>query len=205
MRIAVFGGTFDPPHNGHIAIAESILSGSYAEKILFVPAYIPPHKQDNEKSSFETRLAMLKLACADKSGFQISALEAERQGPSYTIDTMRELSLKNPNDKFILLIGADSLLNLHTWYQAEELLREFEILAYPRNGSDCDFTVLKNLWPPDIAEKLKQSIVKTAVFNISSTEVREAVSSGRTLSKLVCPSVEKYIKENNLYKNNGVN
>ncbi len=200
MRIAVFGGTFDPPHNGHIAIAERIISGSYADRVLFVPAYIPPHKQDNQKSPFERRLAMLRLACAGLPCFQISTLEAERKGPSYTIDTMRQLAEENPTDKFILLIGADSLLNLHTWYKADELAREFEILAYPRTAFACDLSLLKSFWNEEIAEKLIHSLIQTPQFDFSSTEVRYAVSSGRNLSRLVCPSVEKYIMENNLYK-----
>lgn len=209
-KIAVFGGTFDPPHMGHSLLAEKIITYKYADEVMFIPALSPPHKPSSPTVVFQDRIKMVKLA-ADlmnkKKGnfFKVSDIEGERTKiPSYTFDTMVELDKRYPGTNFIILIGEDSLLHLHTWYKADKLINNWKIITYPRNCTEEHQTgileELRKKWPDNIAYLLFESILPYELCDISSTEVREKLSNQLDVSNLIYPEVHKYIKEKGLYK-----
>lgn len=205
-RVAVFGGTFDPPHWGHVRLAEAVLAANLADQVLFVPAALPPHKTDRPISAFEHRLAMLKLAIAGRPRFSVSDMERDRlPEPSYTIVTLRELETKQPEWTLILLIGGDSLRHLRSWRDAETLVRRYPIVTCPRPGEKPDLETLRREWPPDLAEKLHRSaLTLSAVSTASSTRAREAAKTGdkETLSALSPEAVWRYIEKTGLYAEN---
>ena len=199
---AVFGGTFDPVHFGHFGLAEYILEHGHADRIVFLPAPHPPHKPGFEPAPFADRVAMLRAAIGDHPGMSVSELEAERTGPSYTVDTLDILKARYPETRFVWVIGSDSLNQLHLWHKAERLVRENRFLAYPRPGAEADPELLKSVWPPDLAEKLLGSVLTGAPeFDPSSTEVRMRLSEqGADACRDLLPDpVLNYIKEHNLY------
>ena len=134
MKIGILGGSFDPVHYGHLLLAQYALEELELHGVLFMPAKQPPHKEEDQLSSFEDRLAMLKIAFEGKAEFDITTVEQEREGPSYTYDTLRLLRQEQPETEFVFLIGADSLMTLEKWYRAEDLLREFSFAVAPRPG-----------------------------------------------------------------------
>ena len=206
---AVFGGTFDPVHLGHIGLAEYLLKTGSVKKVVFLPAPHPPHKPGNEPAPFADRTAMLRAAVSGHAGMSVSEIEAERSGPSYTVDTLDVLKKRYPTEQFVWVIGSDSLNQLHLWYESERLVRENRFLTYPRPGAEADMALLKSVWAPDLFEKLRDSILTGAPeFDPSSTEVRKRLSGQDTdvCRDLLPESVLNYIKEHNLYpKRNGDN
>ena len=212
QRIAVFGGTFNPPHNGHLQLVKQIIHNRTADRILFMPALRPPHKLDTPSVSFKDRLAMVQIM-ADKLNkeqgkdlFAVSNIESKRtETPSYTYETMIELKKHDLNSTFSLLIGGDTLLQFHTWYMAEKLIKNWNILTYPRgdifSSPEKVLKKLKKNWDEKIASLLFQSILPVDVCNISSTEIRCILENQGNLSNFLDPDVYKYIKEKGLYKN----
>jgi nicotinate-nucleotide adenylyltransferase len=188
-RIGILGGTFDPPHNGHIAIAETAIRELRLKEVIFVPARIPPHKSKNETSSQQDRLAMLKLAVGGRNEFKISEIEFNRPGPSYTIDTLIELQRENPEGEFCFIIGADNISEMESWYQPERILKIVKVAAAGRPGFS----------PEGKFSAMIESFDMTPV-NVSSTMIREKVRSGRSISGLLPPAVEEYIIKWDLYK-----
>ena len=135
---AVFGGTFDPVHTGHIGLADYLLKTGRVSRIVFLPAPHPPHKDGLAPAPFTDRAAMLRAAVAGHEGMSVSEIEAERSGPSYTVDTLDVLKQRYPAEHFVWVVGSDSLNQLHQWYEAERLVRENRFLAYPRPGAEAD-------------------------------------------------------------------
>ena len=199
---AVFGGTFDPVHTGHIGLAEYLLKTGRVNRIVFLPAPHPPHKPGNEPAAFADRAAMLRAAIAGYPAMSVSELEAERSGPSYTIDTLDILKERYPAEHFVWVIGSDSLNQLHLWHESERLVRENRFLAYPRPGAEADPDLLRSVWPPGLFAKLRDSLL-TGVpeFDLSSTEVRKRLSEqGVDACRDILPGpVLNYIKEHQLY------
>ena len=145
---------------------------------------------------------MLRAAVAGHPGMSVSEMEAERPGPSYTVDTLDILKKRYPAERFVWLIGTDSLNQLHLWYEAERLVRENRFLAYPRPGAEADPDLLRSVWPPELFEKLSASILTGAPeFDPSSTEARlHLVERGADACRDMLPEpVLNYIKEHNLY------
>ena len=139
MRTAFFGGTFDPPHNGHLELARHILKSGRTDRILFVPAYDPPHKLEKKISPFADRVAMLEMLLKDEPAMLISDIESRAKlTPSYSYKIMKLLEKEFPGDTLQVLIGGDSLEALHTWYKARPLAAEYEIICYPRKGYGFD-------------------------------------------------------------------
>ncbi|MDD3118560.1 MAG: nicotinate (nicotinamide) nucleotide adenylyltransferase [Victivallales bacterium] len=201
MRTAVFGGTFDPPHSGHIALARAVINGGYADKILFIPAFRPPHKADKHATPFADRAAMLTLALHDFPAAEISLLEAQHpERLSYTFETMCELTAAHPEQRYRLLIGADSLVQLHRWHRARELAERWPILTYPRPGFPVTLAELAPHWPELLARKLVQSIMELPVSAWSSTAIRTELRQGRCPADALVPGVIKYIQEKRLYR-----
>lgn len=196
-KIAVFGGTFNPIHNGHIHLAKCFAELLHVEKVLVIPTNIPPHKQAPNLASAQARLAMCRLAVCNDPLFEVSSIEVCRSGPSYTAETLCELKQIYPDSELFLLTGEDMFVTLEQWYHPETIYSLSTICAAPR--SKAGSTALCAY-----AEKLRSKGVKTRVENInylpiSSTMVREAVKAGKSISALVPKAVEQYIYAKKLY------
>ena len=203
MKIAFFGGTFDPVHNGHLALAKLVLEHRSAGRIMFVPAPNPPHKTDREITPFEVRYEMLALALEGKGeGFALSDIEKWRSGRSYTIDTLNQLSKLYEYDDILLLIGEDSLRQLHSWRQCHEIVRRFGIIAYPRGEEPVSREELRRYWAEEETEKLLSAVLPSApCFPVSSTEIRGMIRRGEweKAEALLPPPVMNFIRKNGVY------
>jgi nicotinate-nucleotide adenylyltransferase len=197
--IAIFGGTFDPPHNGHVSLAGKVISSGAAGKVVFVPAFRPPHKPGAPVSEFKVRLDMLKLATAGEDRFDVSDIEGGRTGPSFTFDTLDEFSKLQPDSEIRLLIGSDSLKLLHTWHRADELVRRWPLLVYPRKGFPASREELCLNWGMEVAERLLGYILPMPFYDISSTYIRDKILKGEDVGGLLDPDVYGYIMRNGIY------
>jgi nicotinate-nucleotide adenylyltransferase len=189
-RIGIYGGTFDPPHAGHIAIARQALKQLSLTRLYFVPACIPPHKTLRPSTPAKHRLAMVKLATAGQKEFQISAVELQRRGVSYTIDTLKYFRKRFPSAELILIIGADNLAQFDAWKSPKEILKLASLAVYKRRGFNRSLMSKKT-----IAVSLKGRI-----YPISSTEIRKKLKKELSVSRLISKPVFKYIQDNSLYR-----
>jgi nicotinate-nucleotide adenylyltransferase len=202
-KIGIMGGTFDPPHLGHILPVEVAAAEFQLDWVWFIPAFIPPHKQDQERTDPFHRTAMLALALKNFPQFRISPLELLRADISFTVDTIRELqSQVDAQDRLYFIMGSDSFLEVHTWYSPARLLTACHFIIV--NRGDKKEALLKNLeeLESDLRLSLKQSVhfVSSLPIPYSSTEIRRIVSAGGTeISNMVFPEVEAYIKKHCLY------
>jgi nicotinate-nucleotide adenylyltransferase len=187
-RIGILGGTFDPPHNGHIAIAWAALDEFRLAKIIFIPAKIPPHKLKKNIAPQQDRINMLSLAVAGHDKFEISDIELHREGPSYTVDTLTRLHQLYPNDELVLLIGADNVVEMETWREPDKIAALSTIAAVNRpgftpKGRFADKVVLFEMPPSEI----------------SSTDIRKKIRAGLPITGMVPEAVEEYILSHRLY------
>ena len=200
-KIGVFGGSFNPVHNGHIHAAQFALESLGLSEILFLPSNIPPHKRaDDEGIKTEDRLQMLAAALSDKKDFSVCDIEIKRGGTSYTIDTLQELIKRYPNDRLYFIIGSDMLLYFETWKDSEEIFKLCTLVAMTRLHQDKN-AVLKHRDYLMQKYAAKIIVIDNEVEEISSTQVREQVRRGEKISELVPEMVEQYIKENEVYQN----
>ena len=207
-QTAVFGGTFDPVHFGHVGLAEHLLKSGLAGHVVFLPAKEPPHKYAFRAAPFADRAEMLRLAVAGHPSMSVSTLEAERPGPSYTVVTLDILKRLRPGERFVWIIGTDSLNQLHQWYEAERLVRENRFLSYPRPGAEADEALLRSVWPDDLYRKLADGILRgVPEFDLSSTVLRERLEAeGPEACRGMTPDcVLEYIKQHQLYTEQGAN
>jgi nicotinate-nucleotide adenylyltransferase len=230
MNIGLFGGTFDPVHRGHLALARAASERCQLARVLFVPANVPPHKQKQPLLPFSHRYAMIALATAQEKNFAPSLLEAPEDSalsesgkktprPNYTIDTIRRLkqSLKKI-DRLFLLIGIDAFAGIAKWHEPEALFRECAFIVASRPGyslADVANSLPESLRPRQEVTRpfQKQKAMGDLVLNgvsvhlldevyqpISSTAIREAAAAGKPLGRFVDPAVANYIKKMNLYR-----
>ncbi|HEX6506109.1 MAG TPA: nicotinate-nucleotide adenylyltransferase [Chloroflexota bacterium] len=196
-RVGVFGGTFDPIHIGHLAAAQDAADALDLTRVLFVPNRRPPHKVGLVVSPAKDRLAMVELSIAGNPRFQLSTIEFERDGLSYTLDTLRELRRHNSGTELIFLTGCDALSQLHTWSRPRELLDEFQIAIMDRpTGKQVSWEAVEERFP---AIRHQVEIVHVVQLNISSDEIRRRVTTGHSIKYYVVPAVEEYIVEHGLY------
>jgi nicotinate-nucleotide adenylyltransferase len=189
-RLGILGGTFDPPHNGHIAVARTALKEFDLRNVIFVPAKYPPHKQAEEISSETDRLNMLKLAVDNYPEFEVSEMELNREGLSFTIDTLREIKNLFSEFEIVFIIGADNIAEMESWFKPEEILETATVVAFNRPG----FT-------PGGRFKSRIKMFNMLPVDISSTEIREKLRSGREVTGLLPAAVLDYIEKNSLYGN----
>lgn len=203
MRLGILGGTFDPPHNGHLQIAHAARDALELAHIVFLPAKQPPHKQDDADgdldpvSPLEARLAMLRLALRPHPEFVISLLEVERDGLSYTVDTLRELRRDSPDADIFFIMGMDSLVNLPTWHQPREIVKLGKLAVLNRPGYQLDLDALERQVPGVSAALV---MVPAPKVDISSTDIRSRVRRDKSIRGLVPPAVANYIQQHHLYK-----
>ena len=187
MRLGVFGGSFDPVHVGHLIVAEAAADILGLEKILFVPARVQPFKVGLHSASADDRVVMLQLAIEDNPRFSLDRREIERDGPSYTVDTLRELHSEIPQDQLFLLVGADAALDLPLWHEAESLADYATLIVLSRPGFEM----------PE-SEMISRSIDVPAI-SLSATHIRQSASAGGSLRYLLPSAVMEYIESNGLY------
>ena len=187
MRIGVFGGSFDPVHVGHLVVANAAAKKLRLERVLFVPARLQPFKIGRHYAAPDDRLAMLRLAITGNEVFLVDRRELNRAGPSFSVDTLRELSAEYPSDELFLLIGADAALDLPQWHEFEELPHLANLVVLSRPGAE----------PPRYS--MVSQILEVPAVDISATEVRAAVARGDSISQMVPPPVAEYIESNSLY------
>ncbi len=198
MRIGIYGGTFSPPHNGHLQAARAFMEQMWLDILYVIPTAIPPHKQMQVAISPEDRMEMCRLAFAGMEGVYVSDMEIRRGGKSYTVDTLRELS--GEDRRLFLLCGTDMMLTLDAWRSPEEIFR----LCYPvyiRRESDksLDGKIIQKI--ADYQQKYGKVVrrIVTEPIELSSNEIRARLTEGASISHLVPAAVEKYIQDNHLY------
>lgn len=196
-KLGILGGTFDPVHNGHIYSAQAVYEQLQPEKIIFIPAFIPPHKVGQDFAPAADRYNMTVLATRDYPYFEVSDMELHRSGISYTLDTIRELQQIYPEYELYFLIGADTIPQLQTWHKIDELLQLVTFVAAKRPGYR---QVLDRACSSlGVIAREKIVLVDTPEYEVSSTDIRQKIRSGASLQGLVPAPVEQYIREHRLY------
>ncbi len=196
-RIGIFGGTFDPPHLGHLILASEASAQLHLNRLLWVLTSVPPHKLDQPITPLKDRLAMVRLALEGQPAFELSTVDMDRPGPHYTLDSMRLLAAQNPHAELILLLGGDSLRDLPTWHHPQELVAACsEIGVMQRPDESIDLTSLEKTIP-GLTTKVR--FVDAPLLEIASHEIRARSEAGRPFRYYVLPSVYRYIIDHKLY------
>ena len=197
-RIGLFGGTFDPPHLGHLILASEAQAQLELTRLLWVLTPEPPHKQEQVITAIEHRLAMVKLAIQDNPSFELSRLELDRPGPHYTLDTVQLIAQQNPAAEIVPIIGGDSLRDLPTWHEPKELLYACHWVGVMRRPSDsADLEALERELP---GIRSKVHYVDAPLLEIASREIRSRIARGKTVRYYLPQPVYEYIEEHHLYK-----
>ncbi|WP_232725406.1 nicotinate-nucleotide adenylyltransferase [Bacillus sp. FJAT-44742] len=189
IKVGILGGTFDPPHHAHLMIAQEALTECGLDEVWFIPVNVPPHKQRSSTTSNRQRKEMIQLAINDNPFFKLSTIELERGGPSFTIDTIKQLKKENPSHEYYFIIGGDMAEQLDTWHEINALkkLVTFTVAARPPYKSS-----------PPFQEGIL--IMEAPQLDVSSTDIRLRVKMGKNIQYLVPDSVREYIKERGLYE-----
>ncbi|HZU97112.1 MAG TPA: nicotinate-nucleotide adenylyltransferase [Planctomycetota bacterium] len=193
MRIGLVGGSFNPIHRGHLAIARSAREALHLDRVILIPSARPPHKKNLDLAPAADRLAMARLAAGP--GIEVSSIELDRQGPSYTVDTLRAFHAQEPDAELTFIIGADSVPELVTWRDAKTLvgLARFAVAARPGHDLDREVTASEQ------ALGAKFTLVPIEPDPVSATDIRERVRAGRSIDGLVPDAVRDYIRAHHLY------
>ncbi|MFP4052855.1 MAG: nicotinate-nucleotide adenylyltransferase [Phycisphaerae bacterium] len=202
-RIVLLGGTFDPVHHGHLIVARAIAEARGLPRITLMPTGTPPHK-DAARTAGRHRLEMLRLAVAGDPLFDVTDWEIRRKVRSYTIRTVRMLQAEQPGRRVTLIVGADMLADLPNWREVDELMGLADFLVAHRPGWDSRmedvFGTLRERFGAPLAAKLREGLVETPRIDISSTEIRRRLGSGRSVRYLTPDNVIYYARENRLYQ-----
>lgn len=193
MRLGIFGGTFDPPHIGHLIVAQDAALALRLDRVLVVPAAEPPHKR-RQLTPSATRLEMTRAAVGGDPLFEVSDIELGRSGPSYTVDTLRELRQLRPADDLVLLIGEDQYREFGTWREPETVRELAEIAVLSRGGEGE-----AERQPPVAWEDAGVLRVHVTRIDVSSTDLRKRVGMGLPIRYMVDPAVATIIRNNRLY------
>lgn len=216
QKIGILGGTFNPVHYGHLAAAEEVMHRLGLDKVLFIPTFIPPHKQDEDLPSGAHRLEMVRIAVQGNPAFEPSDIEIRRGGRSYTIDTIEELHRSLPGAEFYFLTGIDTFLEIQTWHRWQHLLAQCIFVVLSRPGyrfTDLERIDFMRPSRPDFEKmdggSLAQAVVRTGaysvflemipLYDISSTDIRARVKQGGSVKYLLPDAVENYIIKNKFY------
>lgn len=213
--IGLFGGTFNPVHIGHIKVAEEVITRLPLDGILFIPSYIPPHKNRGEVVPVRHRLRMVEIACQGHPSWQVSDVEARRRGPSYSIETLRRMKKAQPGDQFFFIVGTDAFLEIETWKDYELLIQECSFVIVKRLGFAIELVkkVIDKIKPASLIVLKKTDILESGrslsvglyvleaeTPDVSSTEIRKRLKVGLPVTGLVPPGVEEYIEKYKLYR-----
>jgi len=189
-KVGIFGGTFDPIHNGHLITAQSVREIRKLDKIIFMPSFVSPHKKNIDTAKPEQRLKMIELAIEGVDFFESSDYEISRGGISYTVDTLREM--KKFYDEIEFIIGYDNIFEFHTWKDPDEIMKLVKVLVLKRKSSH----------PITFEDKyVKEAVfVQTRGIEISATDIRERIKKGMPIHFLVPEKVKEYIYSSDLYR-----
>jgi nicotinate-nucleotide adenylyltransferase len=200
MRLGLFGGTFDPVHYGHLLLAESAREQCKLERVLFLPAAIPPHKQGLQPTPPAVRIEMLELAIAGHEAFAVSRYEVERGGVNYTADTLAHFRQQDPDGELFFLMGADMLHDLPHWHQPERICRlAIPVVAARPGVGEPDFDCLRGVTTPERIETMRRCVVRMPLIGLSGTEIRRRVAEGLSIRYQTPRAVEKYIQTHGVY------
>ena len=201
MRLGIFGGSFDPIHNGHLQLAAAGLESCELDHVWFVPAWLPPHKQDRRQTPGAVRAKMVELAITDHERFEPCRTELDRGGISYTIDTLIEIRQQQPHAELFLLLGADSLHDLPTWHRPVDICRLARPVVVERPGSrETDLTVLANLLSAEGQANVNPVRAEMPACDVSSSEIRRRVAAGESIEGLTPCAVADFIAQQGLYR-----
>lgn len=201
MRLGVFGGSFDPIHNGHLLLAECCREQCRLDAVWFLPAAVPPHKQDQQLTPDKQRIEMLELAIADRPAFSVCRYEIDRGGVNYTVETLTHLKDEDPTRELFFLLGADMLADLPHWRNAPRVCELAVPVAVCRPGAEpVDFSCLGGIVGPERVELIRRHQVEMPEMGISSTDLRQRVASGQSIRYRVPRAVEMYIQSHGLYR-----
>ncbi|MBE3067043.1 MAG: nicotinate (nicotinamide) nucleotide adenylyltransferase [Chloroflexi bacterium] len=196
--IGLFGGTFDPPHIGHLILSAETHAQLGLDRLLWVLTPNPPHKQGQPITPLEHRLAMVKLAISDNRLFELSTVEIDRPRPHFALDTVKIISEQNPTSDLVYLMGGDSLRDLPTWHRPTDLVAALRFIGVMRRPGDfIDLPALENIIPGLTA---KVRFVDAPLLDIAAHEIRQRVADDRPFRYFLPPAVYDYIMEHNLYR-----
>ncbi len=212
MRIGLLGGSFNPVHNAHLRIAREAQNACSLDRVLFIPAADPPHKLLAGDVSFECRSHMVRLAIADSADFELSTVEAERGGKSYSVDTIRDYREQCPEDELFFIIGGDSFLEIGTWHRYDEIFRSCNLIVVERPGisaADPIDTLPKAVRGLFIHDRATGRLIHDSghsvdfitgsPLDLSSTEIRRRAAAGADIGRYVPPDVAAYISQQRIY------
>ena len=198
--IAILGGSFNPVHYGHLKMAEAAMESSHFSKVLFIPTGTPYHKEQKALLPFSDRLKLLELAIENCPDFAFSPIEGEREGNSYTFDTVRELLRQNPMESYSLLIGTDQFLTLRSWHKIKELGKLVDFYIANRNGEMAFSTFQKEKEALEKELSLHCKLFPMPAIDLSSTEIRNLLKEGKSIHGMLPKSVEEYILKKGFYR-----
>ncbi|HAD60402.1 MAG TPA: nicotinic acid mononucleotide adenylyltransferase [Planctomycetaceae bacterium] len=198
QRIGIFGGTFDPVHYGHLLLAETCREQLNLDSVVLLPAGSPPHKSDSDISPASHRLEMLKLAVSGCPEFQIDERELKREGPSYTVLTLQELSSEQPDSTLYFLMGADSLRDIPGWKDPQQILQLATVVAVNRPGIPLPETAEVRVWAGDLADSIQ--VIQTLGTDLSSSTLRSQVAANLSIRFMTPRAVGVYIEQHELYR-----
>lgn len=191
MNVGLFGGSFNPPHVAHLIVAETVRDQFDLDHILWMPSYVPPHKDDEDLAAATHRLRMVERAVTGNPAFVVSDREIQRKGTSYTVETIAELQEAQPDVSFALIIGSDSLRAFGSWHRPEDIIDRVPLIVYKRPGASSSVA------EPRFANRAR--FADAPLLDISGTEIRARCRSGHSIRYLVPESVRAYIDEHGLY------
>lgn len=199
-NIGLFGGTFDPVHNGHLHIARAFADEIGLGMVVFLPAGDPYHKEQATQTAAQHRFLMTEAAIADEPRFALSDCDMVREGATYTFDTVQIFRQQFPSAQLWWLLGSDSLMKLHTWKKWQTLVRQVNIAVAMRGGDSLNRTPRElHAWLGEALQNGSVRILQTPLYDISSTEIRAAIGQGRLSDGLLPPQVARYIRNHGLY------
>lgn len=205
MRIGIFGGSFDPVHVGHLLAAECCREQARLDRVIFVPAAVPPHKQDRLLARPDERIDMLRLAIGGHDGFVVSTDEIDRGGVSYTVDTLGRIRAAHSGDELLLILGPDAIRDFPTWREPLRILELADVLAVEREGLD-DLHGLERqpavieTFGRDRLARIVAARVRMPAVGIRASDLRDAVAAGRSIRFRTPRAVEQYIRAHGLYR-----
>jgi len=199
-HIGILGGTFNPIHLGHLFLGRAAAEAFGLDTVLLLPCNVSPFKRGkSDQASGEDRLEMVRLSAEGDPLFEPCALDLEREGVSYAIDTVIALRARRPGDRFSFILGMDSLRELSHWHRIGEMLALCDVITVARPGIDAAITGAELAFPAEIRARLLAGVIPGRLCDVSSSEIRRRIAEGKSIRYLVCPAVEAYIRSHALY------
>jgi nicotinate-nucleotide adenylyltransferase len=196
LRVGILGGAFNPPHIGHLVCAQEALVRLDLERVVFVPMGQAPHREIEDDPGADVRLRMCEAAAGEDERFEVSRVEIDREGPSYTVDTLRELVERSPDDELVLILGGDQAASLAAWHEPEEVLRLATVAAVERTGWSRQRIAVRIASIEGAQDVVYFDMPR---MDVSSSLVRHRVARGEPIRYLVPEQVASYIEANGLY------